>query len=238
MFIFGCVSLVLVVVAAAVIWRNGNRDLAYSSLFSWTLIFLILQGSEWLKSKPKPPAKEAPSIEVKMEMPKLEPEEPDVVDDTQQQTNPVDLAPPMQTDVPQVATDTSFVQQVEPPPPDVNINKNALRVPQNTGKWKNGMQVFDISMLDQKPQPTFQPNPNYPFEMRRAGITGSVTVDFIVDTGGNVINAYAVSSTQHEFEANAVQGVSRWKFKPGKRGGRVVATHMQVPIQFTLNNDQ
>jgi protein TonB len=73
--------------------------------------------------------------------------------------------------------------------------------------------------------------------MRRAGIAGEVLVDFIVDSNGDVRNAYAVRSSQREFEAAAVQAVSKWKFRPGKKGGRNVNTHMQVPIVFTLNEE-
>ena len=40
-----------------------------------------------------------------------------------------------------------------------------------------------------------------------------------------------------QFEAAAVQAVSKWKFKPGRKGGRDVPTHMQVPIVFTLNEE-
>jgi protein TonB len=73
--------------------------------------------------------------------------------------------------------------------------------------------------------------------MRRAGISGEVVVDFIVDTNGEVRNAYAAHSSQREFEAAAVQAVSKWKFRPGRKNGHAVFTHMQVPIVFTLNED-
>jgi protein TonB len=100
-----------------------------------------------------------------------------------------------------------------------------------------GIEVFDISKLDQQPVARFQARPQYPFEMRRAGIAGEVLVDFIVDSNGDVRNAYAVRSSQREFEAAAVQAVSKWKFRPGKKSGRNVNTHMQVPIVFTLNEE-
>jgi periplasmic protein TonB len=234
---FGWISLAGVLVAAGIAWRNTHRDMAIGMVFSFIVFAGIYWVGEWAKPGPKaPPKEEAPTVQL-MEMPKLEPDEPDVVDDTDQKTNPVDLAPPMQTDVPQAVT-SMFVQQVEPPPPDMSINKNALKVPENVGNWKNGMQVFDISMLDQIPEATFRPSPQYPYDMRRTGTAGTFTVDFIVDTECNVINAYAISSTQHDFEANAVAGISRWKFRPGKKGGHVVATHMQIPIQFTLDSGQ
>jgi len=95
-------------------------------------------------------------------------------------------------------------------------------------------QVYEISALDQTPVARFQARPQYPFEMRRAGVSGEVVVDFLVDTNGEVQDAYALRSSQKDFEAAAVQAVSKWKFKPGRKGGRDVPTHMQVPIVFTL----
>jgi periplasmic protein TonB len=174
-----------------------------------------------------------------VEMPKLEPEEPEVVEASDEPVKPMDFAPPMQTDVPQVATPESFVQKIQPPPPE-NVKPAAgiIAIPENrdTSRFRN-MEVFDISKLDQQPVPRLQVRPQYPFEMRRAGIAGEVVVDFIVDTNGDVQNAYAVRSSQREFEAAAVQAVSKWKFKPGRKGGRNVNTHMQVPIVFTLNEE-
>jgi RNA polymerase sigma factor (sigma-70 family) len=99
-------------------------------------------------------------------------------------------------------------------------------------------QVFDISALDQTPAPRFQARPQYPFEMRRAGITGETVVDFVVDFNGDVVDAFAVRSSRQEFEAAAVAAVSKWKFKPGKKDGREVMTHLQVPIVFTLSGDE
>jgi RNA polymerase sigma factor (sigma-70 family) len=99
----------------------------------------------------------------------------------------------------------------------------------------NGV-VFDISQLDRMPTPKFQARPQYPVEMRSAGVGGEVVVDFIVDRNGDVQKAYAARSSQREFEAAAVMAVSKWKFKPGQKGGGDVNTHMQVPIVFTLNN--
>jgi protein TonB len=217
-----------------------RRDLIIGLLVSLTFNAGMAMLSEWVGNgvtapKPKPPAA---TIEV-IEMPKIEPDEPEVVDENQQQQPPQDFAPPMLNDVPQMVTDTSFVQQLQPPVPDnLAVNKTAITIPQNTGNWAKGIgEVFDISKLDKIPQATVQVRPQYPFEMRRAGISGNVLVDFIVDTNGEVRNAYAASSTQREFESAAVQAVSKWRFRPGMRGGRAVNTHMQVPIVFSLNSE-
>ncbi|MBI5766640.1 MAG: TonB family protein [Verrucomicrobia bacterium] len=108
-------------------------------------------------------------------------------------------------------------------------------VPSADDRMFRGAPVYDIGQLDQTPVPKYQARPQYPFELRRQGITGEVLVDFIVDADGNVANAYARSSTRPEFEAPAVQAVSKWRFRPGRKGGGDVHTHMQVPIAFTLN---
>ena len=216
-----------------------RRDLIIGLLVS----ILVHGGVVWVgevashhKAPPRP-KKEAAVIEL-IEMPKLEPDEPDVVDQNQTTQAAQDFAPPMQNDVPTMATDTSFVQKLQPPAPEGMQVKNAIVIPQNNTGWGKGVEVFDISKLDQVPVPILQTRPQYPFEMRRDGISGQVVVDFIVDTTGTVRNAYAASSSQHEFEASAVEAVSKWRFRPGKKGGRAVNTHMQVPIVFTLNSGE
>jgi protein TonB len=45
-----------------------------------------------------------------------------------------------------------------------------------------------------------------------------------------------MNSTHREFDFPAVQAVSKWKFKPGRRGGHVVNTRMSVPIQFNITD--
>lgn len=57
-----------------------------------------------------------------------------------------------------------------------------------------GARVFDPSMLDQQPVPRAQARPQYPAELRTAGVQGEVVVDFVIDTNGAVLNPYAKTS--------------------------------------------
>jgi len=216
-----------------------SRDLIIGIIISVALHVGALFGDRLIPEKTEvvKAVVEEPKIQL-MEMPKLDEPEPEIVE-TNEEVKPLDLAPPMQQDVPQLATPDSFVQKIQPPPPEnVAISASMSIVPEvRDPNMFRGMKVFDISMLDQIPVAKFQARPQYPFEMRRAGIAGEVVVDFIVDTNGDVQNAYAIRSSQREFEAAAVQAVSKWKFKAGRKGGRDVPTHMQVPIVFTLNEE-
>src|SRR5688500_18393404 len=85
------------------------------------IVSLLMHGSIGLIGKPvpkpKPKEEAAPTVQL-MEMPKIEPDEPEIKDPDEQAPTPQDFAPPMQTDVPQIVTDTSFVQQLQPPPPE------------------------------------------------------------------------------------------------------------------------
>jgi protein TonB len=217
-----------------------RRDLIVGIVLSALFHVVVFWGD---KLMPKAGVKamvveEKPKMQL-MTLPPLEPEEPEKIVTDEAPPEKLDLAPPMLTDVPQITTDTSFVQKMQPPPPDgMKPAVGVITIPGNRDFANfNGMKVFDPSMLDQQPVPQYQARPNYPFEMRRAGIAGEVVVDFIVDPEGNVQNAYALKSSQHEFEAAAVQAVSKWKFKAGRKSGKSVPTHMQVPIVFTLNED-
>jgi len=216
-----------------------TRDIIIGVVVSLALHLLILFGDKLIPEKKtvKKVEEAAPKIEM-IAMPKVE-EEPEIIETNDPDIKPLDLAPPMQQDVPQLVQPDSFVQKIQPPPPEgVTISAAMNIVPEvRDPNMFKGMKVFDISMLDQTPVPKFQARPQYPFEMRRAGIAGEVVVDFIVDTNGDVQNAYALRSSQREFEAAAVQAVSKWKFKPGRKGGRDVPTHMQVPIVYTLNEE-
>ncbi len=218
-----------------------RRDLIIGILVSLSLHGGIAWLGEVFKEGPKKVtvAKEEQVIQL-MEMPKIEPEEPEIIESSDDAPSAVvDFAPPMQTDVPQIVQVDSFVQQVQPPPPEgLKPVTGVISIPQGrpTGLGK-GIEVFDVAQLDQQPQPRFRAQPQYPFDMKRQGITGEVLVEFIVDINGDVRNAYAVRSSQREFEASAVQAVSKWKFRPGKRGGRVVNTRVQQPISFTLNDN-
>lgn len=216
-----------------------RRDLIIGLIIS----FCLHGGTAWLSEIFGHPNKKVKHTEeekvIQIEMPPVEQDEPDKVASEDVPDTPLEFAPPMQTDVPQVVQLDSFVQPLQPPPPEgLKPNAGAIVIPQGAGRGLGkGIEVFDISKLDQVPVAKFQARPQYPFEMRRSGVAGEVVVDFIVDTNGDVRNAYAARSTQREFEASAVQAVSKWKFRPGKKAGRAVNTHMQVPIVFTLNED-
>jgi protein TonB len=73
------------------------------------------------------------------------------------------------------------------------------------------------------------PSPDYPAEARRQGQSGTLVVEFIVDTSGRVVVAYAKSPSPWPLlNQEAVRTVRRWKFPPGP------VMKLQRPITFQL----
>jgi protein TonB len=147
------------------------------------------------------------------------------------------VARPTLEDFPSAVKIDDFTVPVQPPMPETaKIDRGLITIPPgNSGVHGAGSKIFNLADLERAPLARFQAAPEYPFEMKRNGVAGDVLVEFIVDANGAVRDAHAVRSSQREFEASAVRAVSKWTFRPGQKGGRNVATRMQVPIIFSLN---
>ncbi|MFO0963951.1 MAG: energy transducer TonB [Phycisphaerales bacterium] len=92
--------------------------------------------------------------------------------------------------------------------------------------------AFSIAEIDQRPRPIHQVGGVYPSEMRQRNVEGSVTVIFIVDESGRVVNPRVEKSSHPEFEAPALDAVRQWRFEPAMRGGKRVSCRMRVPMRF------
>lgn len=94
--------------------------------------------------------------------------------------------------------------------------------------------IFSLADLDQAPRAVFQPAPQYPPEMKKKKIQGTVYILFIVDKNGRVQDPKIQKSDNQAFNTPALNAVKRWRFNPGKVGGQAVQFRMRVPITFAL----
>lgn len=92
--------------------------------------------------------------------------------------------------------------------------------------------AFSMSEIDQRPRPVHQVAGGYPAAMRSRNVEGVVTLIFIVDESGRVVNPRVEKSTHPEFEAPALEALRQWKFEPAVKGGKRVSCRMRVPIRF------
>jgi len=175
-------------------------------------------------------------------LPEVPPDPTEAQDD---QKDIATLAPPSLMDVPSEVKPESFTEAFTPPPPP-SLGKpdpNMKVVPTGNfaaGRVQNTLgQVFNLADLDQKPEFRGIPaKPVYPSEMRRTNTTGMVDLNFVVEADGTTSEISVASSTNREFETPAIQAVQKWRFSPGKKGGKNVRTKMHIPIQFNMNDDE
>ena len=193
---------------------------------------------------PKKPAvfvEERPTLTLNLdfhELKELDEPEPEPVTDSTERTDPGVLVP-MQADVPQVPLPTDFIQSVDfaslIEQPDLSQAK-VVAIPEHIGhhgKIGEGLgKIFDLSDLDRAPVATLQTAPNVPTFIQREGVVVIVKVEFVVTRDGNVVNTIVRDSTDRRCDEAATLGVSKWKFKPGIKGGRKVNTRMLAPIVF------
>jgi periplasmic protein TonB len=81
--------------------------------------------------------------------------------------------------------------------------------------------------------------PRYPDGLRAAGISGSVMVEFVVDTAGRVEpGSLQVTQTDHMLFSAAVRAVlPRYRFIPAEAAGHKVRQLVRLPFRFDLHNE-
>jgi protein TonB len=101
-----------------------------------------------------------------------------------------------------------------------------------TGLEESLEQAFNLTEIDQKPNVIHQPGAVYPAAMRAKKVEGVVSILFVVDPTGKVVNPRVERSTHPAFEKPALDAVKQWKFEPAVRAGQRVPCKMRVPIRF------
>lgn len=96
--------------------------------------------------------------------------------------------------------------------------------------------IGDIQRRGQLPRGIKQEPPTYPHNMAMAGLVGEVTLEFIINSQGRVIEPMVVKSNNPAFERAALDAVVKWKFKPAELDGRAVATRVLQRIEFALDD--
>ena len=76
--------------------------------------------------------------------------------------------------------------------------------------------------------------PRYPDELRKAGVTGEVLAQFVVDTSGKAdVATFKVLNQPNEAFVNAVKGaLPQMRFNPAKVGGRAIETAGRAAVHL------
>lgn len=75
--------------------------------------------------------------------------------------------------------------------------------------------------------------PGYPEIARSARVSGKVTVQVTIDDRGNVISVRALDGPRM-LQPAAVDAAKQWKYRPARRGNRLVEDTQTIIFNFTL----
>jgi TonB family protein len=86
------------------------------------------------------------------------------------------------------------------------------------------------------PEPYYCISPVYPEKGLEQHMEGTVALEVMVYKSGEVGKITVRKSMHKDFDDAAVEAVKKWKFHPGKDGGKPVDTTVIIPIEFSLEN--
>ena len=92
--------------------------------------------------------------------------------------------------------------------------------------------MFSMAEIDQKPRAVFQAAPQFPASMRGKKLEGLVTLIFVVDAAGKVLEPRVEESTHPAFDRPALEALRQWKFEPALKNGKRVPWKMRIDIRF------
>ena len=84
-----------------------------------------------------------------------------------------------------------------------------------------------------------QKNMRYPETAKKNGTQGRVTVQFIIDKGGNVTDTKVIRAVDKDLDAEAIRLIGTMpKWKPGMQKGQAVAVKYTLPVMFRLEGGE
>lgn len=232
--------------AVPCLWKYETINRSAGVVVLSVLVSVGLHAAALLGFNHRPPPPKPVVVDdgplVQIEMPDLSEDEEEPVESLED-SEPMDapaIAVPMLADVPTIVPVNAFVQPLDLTP-QLNVDPSAVRmtaIPVNIARGSGSAEkigkIFDISQLDRQPQPIFQPAPTFPLELRHDFPESAVTLEFIISSKGEVLMPRAIVAKHRRFEEAAINGVLKWKFKPGYKGGRPVNTRTQITIMFRV----
>jgi len=84
------------------------------------------------------------------------------------------------------------------------------------------------------PQVLFRIDPDYSDEARKAKFQGTVVLEAVVGTDGNVYDVKVLRPLGLGLDEKAIEAVKKWKFKPGFKEGKPVAVRVAFEVNFRL----
>jgi hypothetical protein len=105
-----------------------------------------------------------------------------------------------------------------------NVTRTTQKVVVNdTGGPDDKMKIYQ---LDTQPQPIFLRRPPPPADVPAASLNKGVMVDLVIDSAGKIWSIKTVGEPNKDIIAASAE----WKFVPGLKDGRPVASRLRIEV--------
>jgi periplasmic protein TonB len=94
--------------------------------------------------------------------------------------------------------------------------------------------VFRVGGGVSAPKVTYQPDPEYSEEARKAKYQGVCVLSLIVGPDGKPRDVKVARSLGLGLDEKAIEAVNQWKFEPAQKDGKPVAVAINVEVTFRL----
>ncbi len=189
------------------------------------LLFIVAMKVEFVSDKSNVNLSEEQEV-VKME---------DVTQTKQEEKPPPPPRPQVPVEVPndEIIEDQSIDLDAEmnmdepldmpPPPEEEEEEEDFFMAVENMPELKGGLAKLQKCV-------------NYPEMARKAGIEGTVNVQFIVNKEGKVEDPKILRGIGGGADEEALRCVKQAEFKPGRQRGKPVRVQYSLPVRFQLQN--
>ena len=156
-----------------------------------------------------------------------------------------DPLPPPEPEQEQLKQDAISVPQPEvkglPTGPALET-KSEVKFPSVPGSGTFDFKVEPIPepvLVDARPDPRYMRDfqPDYPTNLQRLQLEGSVTVRVKIGPDGRVTAVQLVSATHDDFfKVTERQALRRWRFRPATRDGQPVESWREMTVHFRIQD--
>jgi protein TonB len=205
--------------------RNYYTIFLQLGMVAVLLIFIVAMKVEFVAEQPNTDLTEEQEV-VEME---------EVTQTKQEEKPPPPPAPQVPVEVPNdeiiedqdinLNADLQMDQKLEmpDPPQEEEEEENFFRAVENMPELKGGLAGL-------------QKKVNYPEMARKAGIEGTVNIQFIVNENGEVEDPRVIRGIGGGCDEEALRVIKNAQFEPGRQRGKPVRVQYSVPIRFQLQN--
>jgi protein TonB len=135
-------------------------------------------------------------------------------------------------DIPEDATimetDLDFgLDDLAPPPPLVELTEDV-------DLEEEEEEIVELWRVEKQPTPMNKPQPSYPKIARKAGITGMVTIQVLVNKEGRVEALGSIHGNE-VFHDVVKKTAAQWTFTPAIQNDKPVKVWVSLPFRFQLN---